>query len=68
MIMRTDVSFTSAGLELAGHLYIPDDESAGPWPGVVVSHPASGVKEQTAVGKTNRIPRAVIMIPPRTFT
>ena len=55
--MNTDASFTSAGLELAGHLYIPDDESAGPWPGVVVSHPASGVKEQTAGLYADRLAR-----------
>src|ERR1700733_14136420 len=48
IIMRTDVTFPSAGLNLAGHLYIPDGESDGPRPAIVVSHPASGVKEQAA--------------------
>ncbi|MFD8966753.1 alpha/beta hydrolase [Streptomyces sp. NPDC059568] len=46
--MRTDVTFPSAGLKLAGHLYAPDDGAVGPYPAIVVSHPGSGVKEQTA--------------------
>ncbi|MFD8003462.1 alpha/beta hydrolase [Streptomyces mirabilis] len=46
--MRTDVTFPSAGLKLAGHLYTPDDEALGPRPAIVVSHPGSGVKEQAA--------------------
>ncbi|MFF4756488.1 alpha/beta hydrolase [Streptomyces sp. NPDC002514] len=46
--MRTNVTFPSAGIELAGHLYVPDGEAAGPRPAVVVGHPGSGVKEQTA--------------------
>ncbi|MFI6475737.1 alpha/beta hydrolase [Streptomyces sp. NPDC050516] len=46
--MKTDVTFPSAGLKLAGHLYTPDSESGGPRPAVVVGHPGSGVKEQTA--------------------
>jgi uncharacterized protein len=44
--MRSDVKFNSAGLRLVGHLYSPDDGGAGPHPAIVVSHPASGVKEQ----------------------
>jgi hypothetical protein len=47
IVMRTDVSFPSAGLELAGQLYTPE-ASGGPRPGIVVSHPAGGVKEQAA--------------------
>jgi hypothetical protein len=46
--MRTDVSFDSAGIEIAGHLYTPDDGQAGPRPAIVVGHPGSGVKEQAA--------------------
>jgi uncharacterized protein len=46
--MRTDVTFDSAGLELAGHLFTPDGEVAGPMPAIVVGHPGSGVKEQAA--------------------
>jgi len=46
--MRTDVTFRSAGLRLAGHLYTPGGEADGPRPAVVVGHPGSGVKEQTA--------------------
>jgi fermentation-respiration switch protein FrsA (DUF1100 family) len=44
--MKLNVTFPSAGLELAGHLYTP--EGAGPWPAIVVGHPGSGVKEQAA--------------------
>jgi hypothetical protein len=48
--MRTDVSFDSAGIRLAGHLYTPDDPAPddGPRPAIVVGHPGSGVKEQAA--------------------
>ncbi|MFC1412013.1 alpha/beta hydrolase [Streptacidiphilus sp. N1-12] len=50
--MKTDVTFPSAGLRLAGHLYTPeyspDREAGGSHPAVVVGHPGSGVKEQTA--------------------
>jgi uncharacterized protein len=45
--MRNSVTFPSAGLKLAGHLYLPDGEAA-PGPALVVGHPGSGVKEQTA--------------------
>ncbi|MFJ1748439.1 alpha/beta hydrolase [Streptomyces sp. NPDC088116] len=47
-MVRTDVTFPSAGLNLAGHLYTPDDGAVGPRPAIVVGHPGSGVKEQTA--------------------
>ncbi|MGW6605046.1 alpha/beta hydrolase [Streptomyces sp. NPDC055036] len=46
--MRTNVSFPSAGIPIAGHLYTPDGEAGGPRPAIVVGHPGSGVKEQTA--------------------
>ncbi|MFD0022842.1 alpha/beta hydrolase [Streptomyces sp. NPDC058382] len=46
--MRTDVTFTSAGTTLAGHLYTPGTATGGPMAAVVVGHPGSGVKEQTA--------------------
>ena len=55
--MRTNVTFASAGLDLAGHLYTPDDESGGPRPAIVVSHPASGVKEQAAGLYAERLAR-----------
>jgi fermentation-respiration switch protein FrsA (DUF1100 family) len=41
----THVSFTSDGLELAGHLRVPPD-AAGPLPALVFTGPATGVKEQ----------------------
>ena len=46
--MKTNITFDSAGLKLAGHLYTPDDEVSGPRAAIVVGHPGSGVKEQTA--------------------
>lgn len=47
--MRTDVTFSSAGLKIAGHLYTPDGETAGsPRPAIVVGHPGTGVKEQAS--------------------
>jgi hypothetical protein len=56
----SEVTFESAGIALAGILYIPDGadgaadadtsdaRARGPRPAVVVSHPGSGVKEQAA--------------------
>ncbi|MCU1495219.1 MAG: alpha/beta fold family hydrolase [Acidimicrobiaceae bacterium] len=46
--MKTNVTFDSAGLKIAGHLYTPDDGAKGPRPAIVVGHPGSGVKEQAA--------------------
>ncbi len=46
--MKTNVTFDSAGLKIAGHLYVPDDGATGPRPAIVVGHPGSGVKEQAA--------------------
>lgn len=45
---RTDVTFDSAGLSLAGHLYAPESDGSTPLPAVVVGHPGTGVKEQAA--------------------
>ncbi|MFI7611110.1 alpha/beta hydrolase [Nonomuraea terrae] len=46
--MRTDVTFLSAGLKIAGHLHTPGGEAIGRRPAIVVGHPGSGVKEQAA--------------------
>jgi fermentation-respiration switch protein FrsA (DUF1100 family) len=46
--MKTDVRFPSNGLMLAGHAYTPEGASNTPLPAVVVGHPTTGVKEQTA--------------------
>lgn len=46
--MKTNVTFKSHGLTLAGVLYLPDDFMSGTYAGVVCCHPAGGVKEQTA--------------------
>ncbi|AHV97434.1 alpha/beta hydrolase [Paenibacillus sabinae] len=45
---KTDVTFDSAGVKIAGHLYTPDGVVSGPRPAIVVGHPGTGVKEQTA--------------------
>ncbi|MFF3754655.1 alpha/beta hydrolase [Streptomyces sp. NPDC002018] len=71
--MRTDVTFPSAGLKIAGHLYTPDGtdpteqtdgtdrtggREGGGRPAIVVGHPMSGVKEQTAALYAERLARA----------
>jgi hypothetical protein len=47
-VKKIEVRFDSAGLKLAGHLYIPDDDASDPRPALVVGHPGSGVKEQAS--------------------
>ena len=46
--VKRSVTFKSASNEIAGELYTPDADKGRPQAAVVVSHPASGVKEQTA--------------------
>ncbi|WP_349259648.1 alpha/beta hydrolase [Actinospica sp.] len=55
--MLTNVTFPSAGLNLAGHLYTPEN-AGGPWPAIVVSHPMSAVKEQAAGLYAEQLARA----------
>jgi uncharacterized protein len=45
---KVDVTFDSAGIQLAAHLYIPEGAADRPAAAVVVGHPGTGVKEQTA--------------------
>ncbi|MGI5142750.1 alpha/beta hydrolase [Streptomyces sp. CA-106110] len=45
---KTNVTFDSAGIPLAGHLYLPDTPEQGRRPAIVVGHPGSSVKEQAA--------------------
>jgi hypothetical protein len=47
-VTKTDVTFDSAGITLAGDLYTPGSPAGSPRPGIVVGHPGSGVKEQAA--------------------
>jgi fermentation-respiration switch protein FrsA (DUF1100 family) len=47
-VTRIDITFDSAGIDIAGHLYVPDAAATAPRAAVVVGHPGSGVKEQTA--------------------
>ncbi len=44
----TTVRFDSAGIPLAAHLHTPETPASGPRPALVVGHPGTGVKEQTA--------------------
>ena len=46
--MKTNVTFLSHNIKIAGVLYIPDDFDGRTLTGIVVCHPAGGVKEQTA--------------------
>jgi uncharacterized protein len=46
--MKTNVTFDSAGLKIAGHLFTPDDGATGPRSAIVVGGPGSSVKEQAA--------------------
>jgi hypothetical protein len=48
LVTKTEVTFDSAGITLAAHLYTPGSRQDGPRPGIVVGHPGSGVKEQAA--------------------
>jgi fermentation-respiration switch protein FrsA (DUF1100 family) len=45
--MKIDVKFPSNGVIVAGHLYAPEN-AEGKLPAIVVGHPTTGVKEQTA--------------------
>jgi fermentation-respiration switch protein FrsA (DUF1100 family) len=47
-MQQLSIHFNSAGLRLAGILYLPDNVIDGRQPAIVVSHPGSGVKEQAA--------------------
>jgi fermentation-respiration switch protein FrsA (DUF1100 family) len=44
----TPVRFSSAGIEIAAHFYLPDTAAPGPRPALVVGHPGTGVKEQAS--------------------
>ncbi|WP_326807095.1 alpha/beta hydrolase [Streptomyces sp. NBC_01775] len=55
--MKTDVTFHSGDLTLAGILFLPDTPAVGRLPAVVVSHPGGGVKEQTASVYAERLAR-----------
>ncbi|MFE2543461.1 alpha/beta hydrolase [Actinacidiphila glaucinigra] len=56
--MKTPVTFFSSGLSLAGILFTPDGRTGERLPAVVVSHPFTGVKEQTAGIYAERLARA----------
>ena len=52
---RTDVTFDSGGVTLAGHLYRPPAAGDEPTPGVVLCGPISSVKEQTVPHYAERL-------------
>lgn len=68
---RKHVTFRSAGLNLAGHLYRPPDIGSGDaTPGIVMCGPISSVKEQTLPHYAERISNAgytVLTFDPRSF-
>lgn len=45
---RISVTFDSAGIAIAAHLYLPEGPATGRLPALVVGHPGTGVKEQTS--------------------
>jgi fermentation-respiration switch protein FrsA (DUF1100 family) len=47
-VAKANVTYDSAGIPLAGHLYTPDASHTGPHPAIVVGHTGSGVKEQAS--------------------
>ena len=55
--MRADVTFPSAGLKLAGHLYAPDSDEGMPRAAIVVGPSSSGVKEQASGLYAERLSR-----------
>ncbi|WP_232520022.1 alpha/beta hydrolase [Actinosynnema pretiosum] len=55
--MRTTVTFPSNDFTIAGALFTPDGRPDGRLPGVVVSHPGGGVKEQSASTYAERLAR-----------
>lgn len=57
-IMKKDVTFDSAGLKLAGNLYLPDAPKGAKLPAIVVGHPGSAVKEQSPALYAERLARA----------
>lgn len=44
--MRTDIQFPTNGMQLAGHLYLPENVQ-GPLAAIVIGHQTTGVKEQS---------------------
>jgi uncharacterized protein len=53
-----DVAFTSDGISLAGTLHLPDRAAGQPAPGVAVTGPFTGVRDQVASTYARRLARA----------
>ena len=59
--IKTNVSFESAGLKLAGHLYTPDLDTSPSLPAIVVGPPGSSVKEQAARRRCWNVPSSQLL-------
>ncbi|MET0423341.1 MAG: alpha/beta hydrolase [Actinoplanes sp.] len=55
--MKTDVTFLSNNLTIAGTLFLPDAPAGERLPAVVVGHPGGGVKEQAPSTYAERLAR-----------
>ncbi|MGX1032982.1 fermentation-respiration switch protein FrsA (DUF1100 family) [Streptomyces ambofaciens] len=55
--VKTNITFPSNDLALAGVLFTPDDHVATRLPAVVISHPGGGVKEQSPSVYAERLAR-----------
>ena len=55
--MKTDVTFLSNNLTIAGILYLPDAPTAERLPAIVIGHPGGGVKEQSPSIYAERLAR-----------
>ncbi|MET7637826.1 alpha/beta hydrolase [Streptomyces sp. NPDC005438] len=61
--MKTNVTFPSSGMNLAGHLYTPDEPTGGPrLPAVVIGHQTTGVKEQSPAVYAPRLAAAGYLV------
>ncbi|WP_399086794.1 alpha/beta hydrolase [Streptomyces sp. BBFR2] len=60
---KTDVTFPSSGMNLAGHLYAPADRAEGDrLPALVIGHPTTGVKEQAPASYAPRLAAAGYLV------
>ncbi len=58
MMQRRDTTFSSDGITLSGHLRLPSARDGEPAPGVVLTGPLSGVKEQVTGDYAERLAEA----------
>lgn len=53
--MKTDITFPSNGIALAGTLFTPDSHAGEPLPAIVIAHPFGSVKEQSPTNYASRL-------------